>query len=266
MAAQLAAIDTIAAEPAPATFENTIAALEGSDRLLEQVAAVYGIWGSTMSTPDVPGGRDGDGPEARRLPRPDHAEREAVRAHRGGLRGARQGRRSPPSRSGSPGCTTRTSCGPAPGSTPRPRSASPRSTSGWPACYTTFGQNVLADENDYVARPGERDGPRRPPRLLPLRRGGGRGGARARRGSGPSPTRARASSRSSRTPTAATCARRSGARSSTAATTATPTTTRRSSPRSSRCAPSGRSCSATRPTPTGASRTRWRGRPSGRWP
>jgi len=52
MAAQLAAIDTIAAGTAPATFANTIAALEGSDRLLKQVAAVYGIWASTMSTPE----------------------------------------------------------------------------------------------------------------------------------------------------------------------------------------------------------------------
>jgi peptidyl-dipeptidase Dcp len=52
MADQLAAIDRITAEPDPATFENTLAALERSDRVLEQVAAVYGVWGSTMNTPE----------------------------------------------------------------------------------------------------------------------------------------------------------------------------------------------------------------------
>jgi peptidyl-dipeptidase Dcp len=52
MAAQLAAIDRITAEAAPATFENTLAALERSDRLLEQVLSVYGVWSSSMNTPE----------------------------------------------------------------------------------------------------------------------------------------------------------------------------------------------------------------------
>jgi peptidyl-dipeptidase Dcp len=42
MAAQLAAVDRITAEAAPPTFENTIAGMERSDRLLKQVASVYG--------------------------------------------------------------------------------------------------------------------------------------------------------------------------------------------------------------------------------
>ncbi len=52
MADQLAKIARITAETAPATFENTIAALERSDRLLKQVVSVYGVWSSTMSTPE----------------------------------------------------------------------------------------------------------------------------------------------------------------------------------------------------------------------
>jgi peptidyl-dipeptidase Dcp len=52
MAAQLAAIDRITAETAPATFANTIAALERSDRVLKQVSSVYNVWGSTMNTPE----------------------------------------------------------------------------------------------------------------------------------------------------------------------------------------------------------------------
>jgi peptidyl-dipeptidase Dcp len=52
MAEQLAAVDRIAADPAPATFENTLAALERSGRAFDRVRAVYGVWSSTLSTPD----------------------------------------------------------------------------------------------------------------------------------------------------------------------------------------------------------------------
>jgi peptidyl-dipeptidase Dcp len=52
MADQLAAIDRIAAETAPATFANTIAALERSDRVLKRVSSVYNVWSSTMNTPE----------------------------------------------------------------------------------------------------------------------------------------------------------------------------------------------------------------------
>jgi peptidyl-dipeptidase Dcp len=52
MADQLAAIDRITAETAPATFGNTIAALERSDRVLKQASSVYDVWGSTMNTPE----------------------------------------------------------------------------------------------------------------------------------------------------------------------------------------------------------------------
>jgi len=52
MAEQLAAVDRITAETAPATFANTLAALERSDRVLRQVSSVYNVWGSTMNTPE----------------------------------------------------------------------------------------------------------------------------------------------------------------------------------------------------------------------
>jgi peptidyl-dipeptidase Dcp len=52
MAAQLEAIRKITADPAPPTFQNTIAALERSDRLLQQVRSVYNVWRSSMSTPE----------------------------------------------------------------------------------------------------------------------------------------------------------------------------------------------------------------------
>jgi peptidyl-dipeptidase Dcp len=52
MAEQLAEIDRIAGDPAPATFENTIAALERVGRTLDRVVTLYAVYGGTMSTPD----------------------------------------------------------------------------------------------------------------------------------------------------------------------------------------------------------------------
>ncbi|MBK9139636.1 MAG: M3 family metallopeptidase [Verrucomicrobia bacterium] len=52
MAAYRAEIRAIAENPAPPSFENTIAALERSGRMLDRVQAVYGIWGSTLSSPE----------------------------------------------------------------------------------------------------------------------------------------------------------------------------------------------------------------------
>jgi peptidyl-dipeptidase Dcp len=51
MARQLAEIDTIASNPEPATFENTIVALERAGRALSRVATYYDVWGSNLSTP-----------------------------------------------------------------------------------------------------------------------------------------------------------------------------------------------------------------------
>jgi peptidyl-dipeptidase Dcp len=52
MAENLAEIERIAANPEAPTFENTIAALERAGRTLNRVGAVYGVWSSTMNSPD----------------------------------------------------------------------------------------------------------------------------------------------------------------------------------------------------------------------
>jgi peptidyl-dipeptidase Dcp len=52
MAEQLAQIDRLTSVRAMPTFENTIAALERSGQTLNRVASIYGVWSSTMSTPD----------------------------------------------------------------------------------------------------------------------------------------------------------------------------------------------------------------------
>ena len=52
MAKNLAEIDAITANPEAPTFENTIAALEDSGRMLTDYYTYYGIWGSNMSSPE----------------------------------------------------------------------------------------------------------------------------------------------------------------------------------------------------------------------
>jgi len=53
MAEELAEVDAIAHNPAPPTFENTIAALDRTGRASERVQTVYSIWSGTLSTPEV---------------------------------------------------------------------------------------------------------------------------------------------------------------------------------------------------------------------
>ena len=49
MADQIAAIDRIAADPTPPTFDNTILPLERSGRMLSRVEAIYGVYAGALS-------------------------------------------------------------------------------------------------------------------------------------------------------------------------------------------------------------------------
>jgi peptidyl-dipeptidase Dcp len=53
MADHLAEIGAIANNPEPATFENTVVAMEGAGQSLGRVFTYYGIWTSNLSTPEV---------------------------------------------------------------------------------------------------------------------------------------------------------------------------------------------------------------------
>ena len=53
MAEELREIDVIAANPAEPTFENTIAALERTGRASDRVQTLYGIWTGSLATPEV---------------------------------------------------------------------------------------------------------------------------------------------------------------------------------------------------------------------
>jgi len=52
MAEEIAEVERIANDPAPLTFENTLAALERTGRTLDRVTTAYGIWSSTLNTSD----------------------------------------------------------------------------------------------------------------------------------------------------------------------------------------------------------------------
>ena len=53
MAEELREVEAIANNPAPPTFDNTIAAMERSGRALERTSTIFSIYTDTMSTPDV---------------------------------------------------------------------------------------------------------------------------------------------------------------------------------------------------------------------
>jgi peptidyl-dipeptidase Dcp len=52
MAEDLAETERIANNPTPPDFENTIVALERTGQTLDRVSTLYGVWGSTMASPD----------------------------------------------------------------------------------------------------------------------------------------------------------------------------------------------------------------------
>jgi hypothetical protein len=52
MAENLAEIDAIANNPAKPDFENTIAAFEGAGRTFDRVSTIFGIFSSTMNSPE----------------------------------------------------------------------------------------------------------------------------------------------------------------------------------------------------------------------
>ena len=53
LAQELREIDAIASTPSPATFANTLAAFEGTGRVGDRVSTLYGVWTGTLSSPEV---------------------------------------------------------------------------------------------------------------------------------------------------------------------------------------------------------------------
>ena len=150
MAEQLSAIAKITAQAAPPTFENTIAAMERSDRALKQVQSLYGIWSSSMNTPEF------QAVEREMAPRLA-AFRDRITQNETLFRADRRGLRDPGERGAHPRAeasrlaalhrpSSRTGARLDPAGKKRLSEINQRLAT----LYTTFAQNVLADETDHV--------------------------------------------------------------------------------------------------------------------
>jgi peptidyl-dipeptidase Dcp len=177
MAENLAEVERIAADPAAPTFENTLAELERAGRTSSRVGdGVRRLERQRMSTPEFQAVQREMAPRLAAFS--DRIfQNEALFRRIAAVYDSRA--RSPRSSSAWPGSTTPTSCGPARGSTGRPRRASPRSTSGWRSSSPRFNQNVLADETDHTGA-GERGGAGRAAGVAARRRAAARPPAASR--------------------------------------------------------------------------------------
>ncbi len=213
-------------DTAAPTFDNTVAALERSGRLLSRVSSVFYVLAGAHTNEALAGNRARHGAEALAPLERDLSERRAVRPARRRSSTRLLGWVSQPEqarvleryhslfrRAGAgPRCRRQ---GAAEGDRRRgwPRWGPRSARTCWPTSRPTLmldGEDDLAGLPDFVARGGARR----------------RGGARAARASTSSRSAARASSRSCSSPPAATCARRRSAPGSRAATTPARPTTR----------------------------------------
>ena len=149
MADELREIEALTSDPAPPTFENTIAALENTGLAAGRAAAIYSVWIGTLSTPEV---RTADRALRPRLSA--HLDRikqnsalfqrvdtvyqtqqsTGLTEEQRRLTGLRRGR------------MVRSGAQLAPPGKTRLATINAELAS----CYTIFGQNVLVEENDHV--------------------------------------------------------------------------------------------------------------------
>ena len=238
MAQQLAEIDRIANDPAAPTFENTIAALERTGRTLDRVSTIYGIYTSTMNDDAVQAVEREMAPKLAAFS-DQITQNEKLFARIAAVYDARETAGLTPEQQRLTWVyyTNFVRAGAKLDAAAKKRTAEINQQLA--SLYTTFSQNVLADEDDgVISSTSEAD-------LAGLPEARARRLAQAAEGRGQKGKWVIANTRSSVEPfltyaDAATCARRSGACSSTAATTAARTTTTPSSRRSCSCAPSAR--------------------------
>jgi peptidyl-dipeptidase Dcp len=157
MAAQLTAVDRVAAEAAPPTFENTIAAMERSDRVLKQVKNLFDVWSSSASTPEFQAVELEMAPRLAAF-RDRITQNEALFGRIAAVYEAREtaGLTAEQKRLAWLYYTTFARAGARlpPAGKKRLSEVNQRLAT----LYTTFGQNVLADETDHVLfLEGERD-------------------------------------------------------------------------------------------------------------
>ena len=261
MAGQLARIDAIAGNPEPPTFANTTAEIERAGRIFERVRAVYDVFGSDLNDDAM------QEVERRMAPRlaafaDKIVQNEKLFARVAAVYEARErsGLTPEQQRLAWLHYTDLVRAGAKLDAAAKQRLAAINEELA--GLFTAFAQNVLKDEESQaVLLAAEAD-------LAGCPEAGREAAAEAAKERGPGGfaiVNARSSvSPSSPTPTVATCGSGCGGCSWAAARRAAPPTTMPRSPGCWRSAPSGRSCWASRRTPTGGSRTRWPRRPSGR--
>jgi peptidyl-dipeptidase Dcp len=149
MADQLAAIDRITVDTGAPSFANTIAALERSDRVLKQVTSVYGVWSSTMNTPEFQAVETEMAPKLAAF-RDRVTQNSKLFARIAAVYGAREEAGLTPEQKRLTWLYytdfVRAGAALSPEAKKRVAEVNQRLAS----LFTKFSQNVLADENDYV--------------------------------------------------------------------------------------------------------------------
>ena len=194
MAEQLSAIDKITAETAPPSFANTIAAMERSDRALKRVQGLYGVWSTSMNTPGFQAVEREMAPRLAAF-RDQITQNETLFRRIAAVYEARESAGLSPEQKRLAWLYYTTFARTGARLDPAGKKRLSEINQRLATLYTTFAQNVLADETDYVLfLESERTSPGSPTRSAPPPpRPPSRAG---RRDSGPSSTRDRAWSRS----------------------------------------------------------------------
>jgi len=157
MAEQLSAIDEITAETASPTFANTIAAMERSDRGLKQVQSLYGVWRTSMNTPEF---QEVEREMAPRLAafRDRITQNETLFRRIAAVYEARESAPLTPEQKRLAWLYYTTFARTGARLDPAGKKRLSEINQRLATLYTTFAQNVLADETDYVLfLEGERD-------------------------------------------------------------------------------------------------------------
>ena len=169
MAEQLAAIGRITAETAPPTFANTIAAMERSDRVLKQVQSLYGVWSTSMNTPEFQAVEREMAPRLAAF-RDQVTQNEALFERIAAVYEARESAGLTPEQKRLAWLYYTTFARTGAKLDPAGKKRLSEINQRLATLYTSFAQNVLADETDHVLfLEGERD-LARAPRLGPRRR------------------------------------------------------------------------------------------------
>ncbi len=195
MAEELAEVDRIANATAPATFENTLSALERSGRTLDRVGTIFGVWAGTLSSPEFQKVERETAPKMAAF-RDRIVQNEALFRRIAAVYEARETASLTPEQKRLSWLRYTNFVRAGARLDPEAKKRLSEINQRLATLYTSFGQYVLADETDYVLVLESEADLAGLPAPLRCRRRGGRGAARPQGQVGDHSTRARAWSRS----------------------------------------------------------------------